>query len=328
MIGAAATLAAVAWAVVLLSPPSDRPAALPANDNTADATLTTSAVKIDAVPSAAEPASRSLVQLRADTSHGTVSLVGVAVAEGGLVATTADHLAGLRSIDMVGADGRRMRARVLAVDSASDLALVSVPVDLPVAPFADDASLSAGSADMTLSMASPDADTLALRCLDGAVTAVGSEIGSGWAKGMPGITSSTPAASEESGDPLLDPKGEVVGILYASGQTSTFLPTQLVLGVVDDLRSTGKVAHGWLGVKGATASASGGARVAALMTGSPASGVLEPGDVVMAIDSMPVRSMADLRARLYVLPPHTTVGLSVVDGSDTRVVDVTLSASP
>jgi S1-C subfamily serine protease len=328
LIGAAATLAAVAWAVVLLSPPSNRTASLPPSDKTADATLTTSALKIDAVPPVAEPASHSLVQLRAQTSHGTVSLVGVAVAEGGLVATTADRLAGLHSIDMIGADGRHMRARLVAVDSASDLALVSVPVDLPVAPFADDASLAAGSADMTLSMASPAADTLALRCLDGAVTAVGSEIGSGWAKGMPGITSSAPAAPQEPGDPLLDPKGSVIGILYGSGATSTFLPTQLVLGVADDLRSTGKVEHGWLGVKGATASASGGARVAALMTGSPATGVLEPGDVVMAINSMPVRSMADLRARLYVLPPHSTVGLSVVDGSATRVVDVTLSASP
>ena len=38
-----------------------------------------------------------MVQLRAVTSHGVVSLAGVAVAEGGLVATTADGLSGLRS---------------------------------------------------------------------------------------------------------------------------------------------------------------------------------------------------------------------------------------
>jgi hypothetical protein len=38
--------------------------------------------------------------------------------------------------------------------------------------------------------------------------------------------------------------------------------------------------------------------------------------------------MADLRARLYVLSPDTPVVLSVLDGSVTRLVDVTLSASP
>jgi serine protease Do len=328
LIGAAATLAAVAWAVILLSPPSDRPASLPANDKTSDATLTTSAVKVDTVPPAADAAGHSVVQLRAETTHGTVSLVGVAVAEGGLVATTADGLSGLRSLAMIGADGRRMRAQVLGVDGPSDLALISVPDDLPVAPFADDATLDPGSADMTLSMASPHAGMLALGCLDGSVTAVGDEIASGWAKGMAGITSSVPASHLESGDPLLNAQGSVIGILYDAGQSSTFLPTQLVLGVVDDLRSTGKVDHGWLGVKGATASAGGGARVDALMQGSPAVGVLAPGDVVLDVDSMPIRSMADLRARLYVLPPSSTVGLTVDDGSRTQVVDVTLSASP
>jgi hypothetical protein len=39
--------------------------------------------------------------------------------------------------------------------------------------------------------------------------------------------------------------------------------------------------------------------------------------------------MADLRARLYVLAPNSTVGLSVVDGTATpRVVDVTLGTAP
>ena len=145
---------------------------------------------------------------------------------------------------------------------------------------------------------------------------------------MPAITSSVPAAHQEPGDPLLNPKGSVVGLLYGTGATSTFLPTQLVLGVADDLRSTGKVEHGWLGVQGTAAPASSGAKVAALMAGSPARGVLEPGDVVMAVDSMPIRSMADLRARLYVLPPHSTVGLAVDNGSRIHDVDVTLSTSP
>jgi S1-C subfamily serine protease len=328
LIGAAATLAAVAWATVLLSPPSNnRPTSLAA-DKTADPTLTTSALKVDAVPPAATSAGHSMVQLRAETNHGVVTVVGVAVAEGGLVATTADGLSGLHSIAMIGANGRKLRARVLAIDAASDLALVSVPVDVPVAPFADDASLDAGSADMTLSMASPDHGTVTVKCLDGSVTAVGTEIASGWAKGMPAIISSVPAAHQEAGDPLLNPEGSVVGLLYGTGATSTFLPTQLVLGVADDLRSTGKVDHGWLGVQGTTASTSGGAKVAALMNGSPAHGLLAPGDVVMAVNSMPIRSMADLRARLYVLPPHSTVGLAVDNGSTTQVVDVTLSASP
>jgi putative serine protease PepD len=328
LVGAAATLAAVAWAVVLFSPPSDHPALSPSANSAAEVPVTTLAARGEAVPASAEAASHSMVQLQAVTSHGTVSLVGVGVAEGGLVATTADGLAGLRSISMIDSNGRRSRASVLAVDSASDIALVSVPDDVPVAPFADDATLSEGSASMTLTVAPPVAGTVTLNCQDGTVTGVDTEIASGWAKGMPGITSASTAVNQQPGDPILHQEGEVIGLLYTAGTSSTYLPTQLVLGVADDLRSTGHVVHGWLGVQGDTAAGSSGARVASLMAGSPAAGLLQAGDVVVAMGSMPIRSMADLRARLYVMAPKTEVGLSVVDGSSSTVVDVTLSPSP
>jgi S1-C subfamily serine protease len=328
LIGAAATVAAIAWALVLLSPASDRPAPAPTNENATDIPFTTLAVQSEQIPGSADAAGHSMVQLQAVTSHGVVRLVGVAVAEGGLVATTADALTGLRSLWMIGSDGRELRASVLAVDGSSDLALVSVPDDIPVAPFADDTALTDGSTDMMLSMAAPaTGHTMSLHCQVGSVTGIGQMIGSGWAKGMPAITSAAAiSAGQEPGDPLLNQEGDVIGILYQAGGSSTFLPTELVLGVSDDLRSTGRVAHGWLGVTGGATG--GGARVAALMTGSPATGLLSPGDVVVAVGSVPIRSMADLRGRLYVLAPDSKVELSVLEGSSTHVVDVTLGASP
>src|SRR5271156_6169265 len=99
---------------------------------------------------------------------------------------------------------------------------------------------------------------------------------------MPGITSAAASkGSQEAGDPLLNKQGAVIGILYAAGTSSTFLPTQLVLGVADDLRSAGRVSHGWLGVRGSPAPGSGGAEVDQLMAGSPATGLLQTGEVVV-----------------------------------------------
>lgn len=329
LIGAAATLAAIAWAIVLISPASDQPSATTASDNAPEIPLTTLAVQSEQIPAPAAAAGRSVVQLQANTSHGVVSLVGVAVAEGGLVATTADGLSGLQSLWMIGTDGRRVRASFLYADGSSDLALISVPDDLPVAPFADDATLTDGSPDMTLSMTAPANGTMTLHAGAGSVTSVGTMIGSGWAKGMPGITSTAPPAlSQEPGDPLLNRDGAVIGILYQAGTSSTFLPTQLVLGVADDLRSAGKVSHGWLGVRGTAAPGSGGAEVAQLMAGSPAAGVMQPGDIVVALGAVPIRSMADLRGRLYVMAPNSKIELSVLEGATTHVVDVTLGASP
>ncbi|HEY3842436.1 MAG TPA: trypsin-like peptidase domain-containing protein [Acidimicrobiales bacterium] len=330
LVGAVAALAAVAWVVVLLSPPTDHAAAPPASTGAADGTLSTLAVNTRALPPEAGAASQAMVQLHAVTSHGVVSMVGVAVAEGGLVATTADGLDGLRRLVMIGADGHQERASVVAIDAASDLALVNVPDDVPVAPFADDVALGDGSAALTLSMTAPAGTTPALHGTPGLVTAVGGAIEQGRADGMPGITTSAPVSAAQAGDPLLNTSGAVVGILYSTvgPGAPVFLPSALVLGVTDDLRSSGRVAHGWLGVEGHDAPGTSGAQVASLMSGSPAAGRLQAGDVIEEMDSVPIRTMAELRAELYVLNPATTVALAVLDGTTTRVVDVTLSASP
>jgi S1-C subfamily serine protease len=330
-IGALATLAAVAWVIVLLSPASDHPVTS-AGSMASDPPGTTLAAA--SVPANAGAAGQAMVQLQADTAHGVVSLVGVAVAEGGLVATIASQLTDVQRIDMVGSDGRLMRASIVAIDPSSDLALVAVPDDVPVAPFADDGAVVGGMADLTLSMVTPDHAAPAVASSPGSITAVGLPLASGPAAGMPEIASSTTTAGDaQPGDPLLNGAGQVIGILYGGGSAGpvrppVFLPSQLVLGVADDLRSSGRVDHGWLGVEGSDATGTSGAAVAAVDAASPALGRLHPGEIIVDMGSAPVRSMAELRARLYVLAPATTVALTVIDGAVTRIVDVTLSASP
>ena len=150
LVGVGAVMAVVAWVIVLLSPASDHPVESATQDTAAGGPLTTLAGVQNALPAAAATAGHSIVELQATTTHGTVLLVGVAVAEGGLVATTADLLGGLRRIDMVGPGGKLQAASVVATDKTSDVALVSVPEDLPVATFADDTDLDSGTPDMAL----------------------------------------------------------------------------------------------------------------------------------------------------------------------------------
>ena len=73
-----------------------------------------------------------------------------------------------------------------------------------------------------------------------------------------------------------------------------------------------------------------GAAVAEVDPASPASGRLARGEVVAAVDGRPVRTMAELRARLYVLTPGTSVALTVagVPGANgNKVVNVRLGRS-
>jgi S1-C subfamily serine protease len=333
LIGVAAVVAAVAWVVVLLSPASQKPLSSATGNTVASAPLTTLAGPQNAVPAAAQAAGRSMVELRASTAHGTVALIGVAVAEGGMVVTTADLLGGVRRIVMVGPGGKLEPASIVAKDTTSDVALVNVPLDVPVAPFANDSGLSGGSPDLLLSFVPAGATSLAVHCSPGAVTGVGTAIASGPADGMPAITSSAPSAPVTDGEPLLNSSGGVVGILYDPdpdpGTTTpvAFLPSDLVVGVADDLRSSDRVVHGWLGVSGTDVPDGGGAKVESVQATGPASGRLEPGQVIVAVDALPVRTMAELRARLYVLAPGAPTAVSVEQGSSTKVVDVTLSRS-
>jgi S1-C subfamily serine protease len=87
------------------------------------------------------------------------------------------------------------------------------------------------------------------------------------------------------------------------------------------------VVHGWLGVSGTDAPNASGAKVESVEADGPAAGRLEAGQVIVAVDALPVRTMAELRARLYVLAPGASIALSVQQASGTKVVDVTLSGS-
>ncbi len=350
LIGALAVMAAVGFLIVLLSPASQRPLQSTTRDTLAAAPVSTLPGPQNAVPAAAQAAGRSLVELKAVTGHGTTTLIGVAVAEGGMVVTTADALkGGVQSIDLVGPGGHLEPASVVATDAASDIALVNVPEDVPVAPFSDDSAVNGGTPDLVLTLV-PTGNALALHCTPGSVTSVGVAISSGPADGMPAIDSalasnqSFPSAptttaatlateAVDAGSPLLNSAGDVLGILYqpqmvAGGASAvTFLPTALVVGVADDLRSGSRVVHGWLGVSGTNAGNNTGAEVAKVDPQGPAAGRLQPGQVIVGLDSLPVRTMAELRARLYILAPGTVVAVSVQGSSGVKVVDLTLGSA-
>jgi S1-C subfamily serine protease len=330
LVGVGAVMAVVAWVVVLLSPAAEHPLEPATQDAATSGPLTTLAGAQNALPAVADAAGHSIVELQATTSHGTVLLVGVAVAEGGLVATTADLLGGLRRLDVVGPGGTLQAASVVATDKASDVALIGVPQDLPVAPFSDDADLDSGAPDLALTFVAADGHTVALHCTPGTVAGVGTAIASGPASSMPSITSSPASPSPIAGEPLLNAAGSVLGILYdpdPGSAPATFLPSDLVVGVADDLRSQNKVVHGWLGVQGTDAPDDGGATVARVQTGGPAAGHLQVGQRITAVNSTPVRSMAEVRALLYVLPPGAAVTLSVQQPGGPKVVDITLGTS-
>jgi S1-C subfamily serine protease len=322
-IGAVAVMALVAWVVLLLSPASDHP--MPsATSNTSPGSPRTVPGTGTTVPPAADDASEAIVELRAGTTHGDVTLFGIAVAEGGVVVTAAEPLQGAVWVDMVGSNGRLQRASVAATDRGSDIALVDVPVDLPVAPFTDDGSLNPGAAALTLSLVPSGGAGIALDSSAATVTSVAAAIENGPARGLAGITAHV-VGSGTPGEPLLDDAGDVVGIL-CNPENATFLPSAFVLAVADELRSSGHVSRGFLGIEGTNALGGPGAVVETVSSNGPLAGRLHHGEVIVAVDGQPVRSMAELSSRLYTLAPGTGVQLSIDNGTQKSTVSATLTS--
>ncbi len=78
----------------------------------------------------------------------------------------------------------------------------------------------------------------------------------------------------------------------------------------------------------ASRQASTGALVTAVQAPGASSHLLQVGDVIVSLDGAPVRSMAELRSRLYVLGPGTPVQLGIPRDGTLLTVAVNLSSSP
>lgn len=153
---------------------------------------------------------------------------------------------------------------------------------------------------------------------------------------------STSASLTDGSSVLVDEAGRIVGLWDPSAAPTTapqassqmFLPSQLILGVANDLVTSGRVDHGWLGVdavdvaKPVRSPGVSGALVQAVQSNGPAAHHLRPGDIIRSVDNCQVRSMAELRTRLYVLRGGSVAHLQVLRHSRPRAVGVVLGSSP
>jgi serine protease Do len=150
-----------------------------------------------------------------------------------------------------------------------------------------------------------------------------------------------------SGGPLLNTRGEVIGIntmivtggLQQSAGVGFAVPINVAKEILPQLRDKGKVVRGWLGVQiqavdEATAKSfkmkeARGAVIAQLTDGSPAEKAgLKPEDVVLSVDDVLIQDQTDLSRYVAGKTPGTTVKLKILRGGDEKTVPVTLGTFP
>jgi putative serine protease PepD len=148
------------------------------------------------------------------------------------------------------------------------------------------------------------------------------------------IQTDAPINHGNSGGPLLDLSGRVVGINSQiksdTGENTGIgfaVPSNTVKSIVSQLLTNGNVQHAYLGV--GIASASNGVEITQVRPGTPASQAgLRTGDVVVRIDGRKVTNAGELGQLVDAKRPGDTVRLTYTRNGSTHTVSVKLAVRP
>ncbi len=262
---------------------------------------------------------------------------GFIISGDGYILTNAHVVDGADEVTVRLTDKREFKARIVGADKRTDVALIKIEAaGLPVVRLGDPAQLKPG--EWVVAIGSPFG-------FDNSVTA-----GIVSAKGrslpqenyVPFIQTDVAINPGNSGGPLFNLRGEVVGInsqIYSrSGGymgVSFAIPIDVAMEIQQQLRSTGKVSRGRLGVviqevskelaESLGLSRAMGAVVNSVEKGGPAEKAgLEAGDVILKFDGKAINASADLPRLVGATKPGTRSTLQVWRKGALRDIPVTI----
>ena len=234
-------------------------------------------------------------------------------------------------------DGRSVLADVVGEDPATDLAVLRVPVDggAPHVELGDSNALRVG--DFVVALGSPYG--LARTVTLGIVGALGRELASPNGRTIDGVIQTDALLNPgNSGGPLVDPAGRVVGVntaVRAGSQGICFaVPSNTAAFVAGEVLRNGRVRRGYLGlaveevlVPQAVArrlelSDNRGVAIRKVESGAPAERAdLRRGDVLVAFGDRSIATVADLHRALDADSIGRRAALTVVRAGERVVLD-------
>ena len=270
---------------------------------------------------------------------------GFIISADGYIVTNNHVINGATKVSVKLDDGTTMPAKVIGHDAKTDIALLRVKADhLPYVELGNSDDVQPGQ--WVVAVGNPYG--LGGTVTAGIISALGRDLHSGAYNDF--IQVDAPINHGNSGGPLITLDGKVIGvnsmIMSPNGGGSIgigfAIPSATVRSVVDQLRTTGHVVRGFIGVETQDitptmaralglvsndhpGAPSHGALVANLIKGGPADKAgLKSGDVVLSLDGHDVRSAHDLAVKVVSMAPGSKGTFTVLRDGKTLSLPVTI----
>ncbi|TBR08383.1 MAG: Do family serine endopeptidase [Lysobacter sp.] len=272
--------------------------------------------------------------------QGTSLGTGFLISDDGYVLTNHHVVEGASTITVRLSDRREFKARLVGSDEPSDVALLKI--EGRGLPALRTATQPVKAGQWVVAIGSPFG--LDHSVTAGIVSAVGRANPYANQQYVPFIQTDVAINRGNSGGPLLNTRGEVVGInsqIFSNSGgymgVSFAIPIDLAVSVVQQLRANGRVQRGQLGVqvrelttdlmKGLGLPDANGALVADVIEGSAAARAgVQRGDVIRAVNGRPVTTSSDLPPLIGSLAPGSRVEITVIRDGRSLKLPVVLDA--
>jgi serine protease Do len=266
---------------------------------------------------------------------------GFVISKDGYVLTNHHVVKDADEIIVKFSDRRELVAKLIGSDARTDVALLRVDAtDLPAVTIGDPNNLQVG--EWVLAIGSPFVFEQSVTA--GIVSAKGRSLPGG--NYVPFIQTDVAINPGNSGGPLFNMDGKVVGInsqIYS--RTGGFMglsfaiPMDVVMNVVEQIKKSGKAAHGWLGVQiqdvtRELAESFGmkkphGALVSKVMPGSPAEKAkLQIGDIITEFNGHSIENSGDLPPMVGMTPINDKATLKVIRQGNEETVTFNIGLLP
>jgi serine protease Do len=283
-------------------------------------------------------------QRRPQEMKTIVQGAGFFISSDGYIVTNNHLVENGQKITVYTIQGDEYAAKMIGTDPRTDIALIKVNAkDAPFAELGDSAKVQVG--EWVLAIGNPLGMEHTVTA--GIISAKGRQLGLGENNYEDFIQTDAAINRGNSGGPLVNMRGEVIGInsniLVPSGAGGNIgigfaIPSNMAKKVVIQLKEKGKVTRGWLGVyivkqqidedtrKLLNLPSRKGALINSVEPGSPAEKAgLKQYDVVIEVDGQPVENSNSLQMKIADIQPGTKVNLKIIRDGKEKTITVAVA---